>query len=218
MEKSSLRLAVIGGGGWGREVLDIAAAAQTADPQLDGHLVGVLDDDADLAARHPNLAVERLGPPDDVDRHCDLYVIAIGAGRTRHAVVDRLGAASARPTILVHPRATIGSAGTLGPGTIVNAGATITTNVHLGAHVNVHANVSVGHDVRASDFVSIFPGATISGDVVLEDHCTIGTGANVLPGRKVGHSATVGAGAVVTRDVAAGETVVGVPARVPPRR
>lgn len=41
----------------------------------------------------------------------------------------------------------------------------------------------------------------------------IGTNAVILPGVTVGKGAVVGAGAVVTRDVAAGETVVGNPAR-----
>ena len=46
---------------------------------------------------------------------------------------------------------------------------------------------------------------------------TIGSGATVLGGIRIGEGATVGAGAVVTRDVAAGETVVGNPARPLPR-
>lgn len=41
----------------------------------------------------------------------------------------------------------------------------------------------------------------------------IGGGAIVLPGITVGDDALIGAGSVVTRDVAAGATVVGDPAR-----
>jgi len=41
----------------------------------------------------------------------------------------------------------------------------------------------------------------------------IGGGATLLPGVVVGEEAVVAAGAVVTRDVAAGSTVMGVPAR-----
>jgi len=48
---------------------------------------------------------------------------------------------------------------------------------------------------------------------VLEDEVTIGAGAKVLGGLVVGFGAVVGANAVVTRDVAAGLTVVGIPAR-----
>ena len=44
----------------------------------------------------------------------------------------------------------------------------------------------------------------------------IGGGAIILPGVSIGDRAVIGAGSVVTRDVAAGETVVGNPAR-PPR-
>jgi UDP-2-acetamido-3-amino-2,3-dideoxy-glucuronate N-acetyltransferase len=43
---------------------------------------------------------------------------------------------------------------------------------------------------------------------------SIGSGATILCGVTIGENAMVGAGAVVTRDVAAGATVAGVPARV----
>jgi acetyltransferase-like isoleucine patch superfamily enzyme len=43
---------------------------------------------------------------------------------------------------------------------------------------------------------------------------SIGSGATILCGVTIGESAIVGAGAVVTKDVAAGTTVVGNPARV----
>jgi UDP-2-acetamido-3-amino-2,3-dideoxy-glucuronate N-acetyltransferase len=48
---------------------------------------------------------------------------------------------------------------------------------------------------------------------VVERGATIGSGATILGGVRVGAGATVGAGAVVTKDVAAGATVVGNPAR-----
>jgi UDP-2-acetamido-3-amino-2,3-dideoxy-glucuronate N-acetyltransferase len=43
---------------------------------------------------------------------------------------------------------------------------------------------------------------------------SIGSGAAILCGVTIGEGAMVGAGAVVTRDVAPGETVAGVPARL----
>lgn len=48
----------------------------------------------------------------------------------------------------------------------------------------------------------------------IEDGASIGSGALILPGLVVGAGARIGAGAVVTRDVEAGTTVAGVPARI----
>jgi UDP-2-acetamido-3-amino-2,3-dideoxy-glucuronate N-acetyltransferase len=51
-------------------------------------------------------------------------------------------------------------------------------------------------------------------ETVIEDGVSIGSGATILGGVTVGAGAQVGAGAVVTKDVAPGETVAGVPAAV----
>jgi len=48
--------------------------------------------------------------------------------------------------------------------------------------------------------------------IYVEDEAEIGSGAIILPGVTIGKGAKVGAGAVVTKNVPAGETVVGVPA------
>jgi acetyltransferase-like isoleucine patch superfamily enzyme len=53
----------------------------------------------------------------------------------------------------------------------------------------------------------------MGGDVRIGEGALIGIGAVVLPRVSIGAWSTVGAGAVVTKDVPAGTTVVGVPAR-----
>lgn len=203
-------LAIVGAGGFGRECLDIVEALDAQGTSLD--FLGFIDDAGGDATLLTPRGVRCLGPLTALPSHAT-YVIAIGDGATRLRMDDELTHRGLVPTVLVHPDASLGSECRIGPGTIVNAGATVTTNITLGRHVQIHANSTVGHDATLHDAVSVYPGATISGAVTVGDGATIGTGANVLPGVTIGSRAFVGAGAVVTRDVAAGVTVVGVPAR-----
>ncbi len=53
---------------------------------------------------------------------------------------------------------------------------------------------------------------------VVERGASLGSGTVIMGGVRIGAGALVGGGAVVTRDVAPGETVAGVPARVLRRR
>jgi acetyltransferase-like isoleucine patch superfamily enzyme len=76
----------------------------------------------------------------------------------------------------------------------------------------------VGHEAHIGAGSVLNPGANIAGGVVLGKGVLVGTGAQVLQYLTVADGATVGAGAVVTKNVAAGETVVGVPAKPRSRR
>lgn len=60
----------------------------------------------------------------------------------------------------------------------------------------------------------IGPGDWTQLRTIVDDRASIGSGALLLGGIRIGAGAIVGAGAVVTRDVAPGATVAGVPARV----
>ncbi|HXI71484.1 MAG TPA: acyltransferase [Verrucomicrobiae bacterium] len=55
--------------------------------------------------------------------------------------------------------------------------------------------------------------AVVSRPVVVEDDVWIGIGAIILKGVHIGRGARIGAGTVVTKDVPAGATVIGNPAR-----
>lgn len=60
----------------------------------------------------------------------------------------------------------------------------------------------------------IFHQVTLAGPVVLGGHVDVGAGAKLIGPLTVGDDAVIGANAVVTRDVPAGATVAGIPARV----
>jgi len=81
----------------------------------------------------------------------------------------------------------------------------------LGNHVDIATGAMIfnsQHDIRDAQF------SAIEGKVVIEDYVFIGPNVVVLPGVTIGKGAVVGAGAVVTKDVAAGSVVGGIPAKV----
>lgn len=210
------RLVVVGAGGFGRETLDIIDAINEEHPAT-FELLGVLDDGptelhvSRLRAR----ATPFLGPVDAwLARDGDArFVVAIGAPATRRRMVEQLDKAGLQAVTLVHPRAVLGSVGTIGTGTVVCAGVQVSTNVHLGRHVHLNPNATVGHDSVLEEYVSINPAATISGECRVRSSALVGAAAVVLQGLVVGSCALVGAGACVVRNVPENAVVKGVPAR-----
>jgi sugar O-acyltransferase (sialic acid O-acetyltransferase NeuD family) len=209
------RLVVIGGGGFGREVLDVIDAVNF-DHATTGfvpfEVVAVLDDgDPDPATLAP-YGVE-VRPVDALDGMAsDIgYVIGIGSPEVRRKLDERF---RGRPCpTLVHPTATMARAVEIGEGSVICAGVRLTNNIALGRHVHLNLNATVGHDARLGDYVTVSPLVAVSGNVTLGDRVMVGTGVTINPGVTVGASAVVGSGAAVLRDVEPGATVVGVPAR-----
>jgi len=211
-------LLIFGAGGSGREIAIWAPRASWEGRPF--RVRGLISDDdfgkvvsghevwtlAEAARRHPAAAV----------------VVAVGDPQLRSRLVELAVEAGLRPSPpLVHPGVFAeldADTVTLGDGVVICPGSIVTTNVEIGEHAQINVACTVMHDCRVGAYSTLSPGVHLSGNNVLGRSVFVGTGAvtvHGLPGRplEIGPGAVIGAGAVVTRNVASGATVVGVPAR-----
>jgi acetyltransferase-like isoleucine patch superfamily enzyme len=125
----------------------------------------------------------------------------------------------------------IGDGTKIGPFVEIQRGAKVGARCKIGSHsficdgVEIEDAVFIGHGVMFVNDNN--PRATTEGGALekpadwltrkqstrIKKGATIGSNSTILGGVTVGEGATVGAGAVVTKDVPAGATVVGNPAR-----
>ena len=142
-------------------------------------------------------------------------IIPIGDPKIKAEIFDRV---QSIPNVvfpnIIHPTTSLDKGSIkMGVGNIITAGAKLTCNINIGDFNLINLNSTIGHDVVLGNFNVVNPLVAISGNVEVKDFCLIGTGAKILQGLSIGNHSIVGAGAVVVKDVEAGTTVVGVPAK-----
>jgi len=201
------RLLLLGAGGHGRVVADMANAAGWPD-------VVFLDD------RWPrlqqNLVWPVIGPFESLAesqyrQHAAL--VTIGDNSTRLGLLRRLQNLEARIPVLAHPSAVVSRYATLGAGTVVMPNAVVNAGAVLGDGVIVNTGATVDHDCRLADGVHVSPGAHLAGGVEVGEASWIGIGAVVRENVRIGAGVIVGAGAAVVSSIPDQQIATGVPAR-----
>lgn len=207
-------VAIIGAGGFAREVLDVFDAVAA-----DGGSFNVLGFIVDAEYGAPGTEINGkpiLGGFDWVAKHGSTVRLICGVGAPQHRIklVRRAEANGGRFVSVVHPNVTMTRWIEMGEGVVITAGCVLTNQIRIGHHVHLNLLTTVGHDAVLGDFATTAPGVNLSGNVSLGEGAYIGTGANVIEKTTVGAWSIVGAGATVIKDVPPNTTCVGSPAKV----
>lgn len=127
---------------------------------------------------------------------------------------------------LIWQYSTVCAGTVLGDKVVIGSNVWIGKNCEIGSYTRIQHGAFIPNNTIIGKSVFIGPNVTLTDDKypkagmlyqphppIIEDDVSIGAGAVILPGVRIGRGAMIGAGSVVTQDVTAFETSVGVPAR-----
>lgn len=207
----SLPVIILGAGGHAKVLIDALLSASAV-------IAGIVAPDLTLAGTNI-LGVPVLGGDDVVNEYppSEIQLVnglgSVGLPVNRQQLFEKFKGMGYKFATVIHPSAVIASGVILGEGAQVMAGVVIQPGSHIGINSIINTRASVDHDCTIGDHVHIAPGVTMSGGVTVGTCSHIGTGATVIQGLSIGNGCLVAAGAVVTKYIADGTMVRGVPAR-----
>jgi sugar O-acyltransferase (sialic acid O-acetyltransferase NeuD family) len=203
-----VKLLIVGAGGHGRVVADIAASDAVWTE------IAFLDDGVPVSQKSGDwTVVGRFSQLASLTKRYDACVAALGDARLRLEHLSQAKAAGFRIPTLVHPGAVVSKKAQLAEGVVVCAAAVVNIGASIARGCIVNTGATVDHDCRLEEGVHICPGAHLAGNVAIGARSWFGIGAVAKQGIRIGSDVTVGAGAVCLENVTDGVTVVGVPAR-----
>lgn len=197
------KLIIIGAGGQGKVVADIAIKLGYKD-------IAFIDDNA----KGNCMGFPILGNSSIINGVNDdntLFVIGIGKNEVRKQISEKYNLNYAT---LVHPSAQIGNGVEIGEGTVIMAGAVINAGAKIGRHCVINSTAVVEHDNRIDNYVHISPGALLGGTVSIGECTHIGIGAIIRNNITVCEDCVVGAGAVVVKNIIKSSVYIGIPAQM----
>lgn len=205
-------IAIIGAGGFGREVKTIIDSINKVMPSY--KFVGFYDDGFEkgvIVNGHPVLGgIEDINA---LNENCSI-VIAIGDPKTKASLFAKIKNAKIDYPNIIDPKVLISDDYVeIGQGNIICAGTIITCNIIIKDFVILNLMCTVGHDTTISSFSSFMPSVNISGEVLIHEKVYVGTGAKIINQLEIGQNTIVGAGAVVSKSLPENCTAVGIPAK-----
>lgn len=208
--------AIVGAGGFGREIIPIARNMLESEHAKDFKLVFV--DDGNVGNKINGYDILTTEDFFNTPAESRFFNITISDSKIREALRDSMIGKGATPFSVKCKNTIILDQNEIGEGCILCSHTMLTSNIKIGKffHANIYSYVA--HDCTIGDFVTFAPSVKCNGNVVIEDHVYVGTGAIIKQGKlgkplRIGKGAVIGMGAVVTKDVPPGAVVVGNPAK-----
>jgi sugar O-acyltransferase (sialic acid O-acetyltransferase NeuD family) len=190
----SKKLAIIGAGGHGKVVGEIALLNNYKS-------INFFDDKFNKINEFPFKIFGSIDYLKDHLEDYDFFFVAIGDNHIRHDKMEWLKNEKVNIVNLVHPKSIISKFSSLGIGTCVMANAVVNAGSVIKDGVILNTSASIDHDCIIEDYAHISPNCSLSGATKIGKFSHLGTGTSVHPGVSVGDSVKTGIGSKIYKNI-----------------
>ena len=204
------QLIIIGAGGMGRTIYSNALESVGYGETF--VVKGFIDDNLNALDVYPNYPpiignIGEYAPAKD-----DVFISSIG-GAARKKCIEEIVGRGGEFWELIHKTARIYTNAKLGKGNFIGAYSVVGNDSVIGDYNLIQSYTVIGHDARIGNWNRIDTHVTCVGGIVIEDETTIHTSAVISHNVRIETGAHIGALSFVIRNVKAGTTVLGIPAK-----
>lgn len=200
---SSRKLIIIGAGGHGKVVYDVAENTKKYDE------IYFLDDNLKPCQFYKSKIIDTT---EYISKYIKEYgfIVAIGNNKIRNEKQALLNQLNAKVVTLIDKTAIISDSAIIGEGTVVMPKVIVNADVSVGNGVILNSGCVVEHDSNLGNFCHISPNATICGTVSIGSRTWIGASATIINNISVCSDVIVGAGSIVLNNINSIGTWIGV--------
>ncbi len=190
----SKKLAIIGAGGHGKVVGDIALLNKYDS-------IVFFDDRKDDIKEYPFKIIGNLDELKNNLKNYNDFFVAIGDNKIRHDLISWLKRKKNNVISLIHPKSTISRFSSIEAGSCVMANAVINAGTFIKEGVIINTSSSIDHDCLIEDYAHISPNCSLSGNVKVGKFTHLGTGSCVHPGVDIGENVKTGIGSKIYQNI-----------------
>lgn len=204
-------LVIVGAGGHGRAVLDVARSA-------DVEVVAFIDE------RHAGQRIHGIrvysNPLEVQWTENRKYLVAIGDNWRRERVVERtlLELPNAKQAVLVHGTAYVAPDAVIEPGCVIMAHVFVGPGCKIERGCILNTGSQIDHDGHMLAFSSLGPKACLGGNIKLGRRSIVAIGATVKHGIKIGNDSLLAAQGYLHRSIPDSVIYMGIPAKLHGKR
>lgn len=205
-------LVIIGAGGYGRQVYNIAIESDgyLRDYDVKGFIDNLYDSMDSKYKGYPSIISKISDYKIEQD---DVFICAIGDVNLKRKFISLIEDRGGQFITLIHPSVRFGSNVSIGKGCVIGHNTFVDSDTKIMDFVSIQANVVIGHDNIIGSMAMIDCFSFTGGGCVLEDYVTMHTRATIIPQRVIGANSTINACSLVIRDVNPNAIMMGNPAK-----